>query len=172
MVSFPAGFRLERLDKNHPRARFRSGVEEIDQWLSRNALQQQKKQLSVTRVLLDESGRIAGFYSLATGQIDFGDLPPDLARKLPRRNLPIAILVWLGVSSIHQGHGLCTRLFAQALNDCYAAGQTFAFIAVIIDCLNQDAKRFYQRWDFEELPGNPFRLYLSAKALEKMIRGR
>jgi GNAT superfamily N-acetyltransferase len=126
----------------------------------------------VTCVLLDESGCIAGFYSFATGQIDFGDLPPDLAKKLPRRNLPIAILAWLGVSSNHQGHGLGTRLLAQPLSDCYVAGRTFAFIAVIIDCLNQDAKRFYQLWDIEELPGNPFRLYLSAKALEKMIRGR
>ena len=39
MVSFPAGFRLELLGKKHPRGRFRSGVEEVDHWLSRNALQ-------------------------------------------------------------------------------------------------------------------------------------
>lgn len=172
MVSFSAGFRLERLDKKHPRARFRSGVIDVDQWLSRNALQHQKKQLSVTRVLLDESDRIAGFYTLATGQVDFGDLPQDLSKKLPRRKLPIAILAWLGVSNLYQGNGFGTRLLGQALSDCYTAGQTFAFVAVVIDCLNKDAKRFYQHWDFETLPGNPFRLYLSAKMLEKMILDR
>jgi len=35
------------------------------------------------RVLVDEQDHIAGFYTLATGQVDFGDLPPDLVKKLP-----------------------------------------------------------------------------------------
>lgn len=170
MVSFPEGFRLERLEKLHPRARFRSGVMEVDQWLSRNALQHQNKQLSVTRVLLGQSEQIAGFHTLATGQVDFGDLPPELTRKLPKRSLPVAVLAWLGVSSSFQRSGLGTRLLAQALNDCHHAGQTFAFVAVVLDCLNDDAKRFYQRWDFDEMPGNPYRLYLSTKLLEKIVR--
>ena len=60
-------------------------------------------------------------------------------------------------------------LFAQALVDCYEAGQTFAFVAVILDCVSDRAKAFYQRWDFAELPGNPYRLYLSAKTLSAMM---
>lgn len=172
MVSFPEGFRLERLEKQHPRARFRSGVDEVDRWLSQNALQHQEKRLSVSRALLDESDDIAGYYTLATGQVDFGDLSPNITRKLPNRRLPVAILAWLGVASKHQGKGLGSRLLAQALNDCYMAGQTFAFVAVILDCLNDDAKQFYQRWDFKEIPGHPYRLYLSSKLLEKLIQGR
>ena len=172
MVSFPDGFRLERLEKRHPRGRFHSGVDEVDQWLSRDAFQHQKKHLSVTRVLVDETDRIAGYYTLATGQVNFSDLPPDITRKLPRRNLPVAVLAWLGVESSQQGIELGARLLAQALNDCHAAGQTFAFVAVILDCLNEDAKRFYQRWDFEEMPGHPYRLFLSARLLEKLNRGR
>jgi len=172
MVSFPEGFRLERLEKRHPRARFRSGVAEVDRWLARNALQHQKKRLSVTRALLDESDGIAGYYTLATGQVSFGDLPPDISGKLPKRNLPVALLAWLGVASSYQGRGIGSRLFAQALNDCHSAGETFAFVAVIIDCLNDDAKRFYQRWDFEEMPGHPYRLFLSARLLEKLVLGR
>ena len=35
---------------------------------------------------------IVGYYTLATGQIDFGDLPAQVAKKLPRRILPAAIL--------------------------------------------------------------------------------
>ena len=45
----------------------------------------------------------------------------------------------------------------------------FAFVAVILDCLNDAAKAFYQRWDFEEVPGHPYRLYLSAKRLDAMM---
>src|SRR5205085_4713564 len=105
------------------------------------------KHLSVTKVLLDESGSIAGYYTLATGQVDFTDLPAEVARQLPRRLLPVAVLAWLGVSRDRQGHGLGRLLLAQALRDCYEAGKTFAFIAVILDCLNDAAKAFYRRWD-------------------------
>jgi len=171
-VRFPDGFRLEPLGRDHPRRSFRCGEVAVDDWLATKALQNQEKRLSVTRVLLDETGAIAGYYTLATGQVDFGDLPAEVAKRLPRRRLPVATLAWLGVSSAHQGQGLGRLLLAQALRDCYEAGKTFAFIAVILDCLSQNAKAFYQQFDFEELPGHPNRLFLSAKRLEAMMEGK
>jgi GNAT superfamily N-acetyltransferase len=170
-VPFPDGFRLERLQRSHPRKSFRSGGAEVDDWLARNALQNQDKHLSATRVLLDPAGAIAGYYTLATGQVDFSDLPPEEARKLPRRLLPVAVLAWLGVSQAHQKQGLGRLLLAHALRDCYDAGHTFAFIAVVLDCINDAARAFYQRFEFHELPGHPYRLFLSAAQLEAMMRG-
>jgi len=70
---------------------------------------------------------------------------------------------------VHQGRGLGRLLVAQALRDCYEAGKTFAFIAVILDCLHDKAKAFYRQWDFESLPGHPYRLYLSAQRLKAMM---
>lgn len=169
-VRFPEGFRLERLRREHPRKRFRCGKPNVEDWLATKALQSQDKHLSVTKALLDNDGAIAGYYTLATGQVDFGDLPADIMKRLPRHVLPVAILAWLGVSTSHQGQGLGRLLLAQALRDCYEAGKTFAFIAVILDCVNDAAKAFYQNWDFEELPGHPYRLYLSAQSLEAMIQ--
>lgn len=168
-VRFPEGFRLERLRREHPRRLFRCGEEAVDGWLATKALQHQDKHLSVTKVLLDDAGAVAGYYTLATGQVDFGDLPAELTRRLPRRLLPVAVLAWLGVSAAHQGRGLGRLLLAQALRDCHEAGQTFAFIAVILDCISDAAKAFYRQWDFKELPGHPYRLFLSAKRLAAMM---
>ncbi len=168
-VRFPPGFRLERLRSDHPRRPFRCGHPKVDDWLATKALQQQTKHLSVTKVLLDEDGQIAGFYTLATGQVDFADLPAELLKNLPRRQLPIAVLAWLGVATFHQRRGVGQLLLAQALHDCWEAGQTFAFVAVVLDCINDAAKAFYQHWDFEELPGHPYRLFLSAKKLNAMM---
>jgi len=161
--------RVERIAREHPRDEFHRGQEALTDWLATKALQNQEKHLSVTRVLLDESGAIAGYYTLAMGQVDFGDLPAEVAKPLPRRVLPVAALAWLGVSTAHQRQGLGRLLLAQALRDCWEAGKTFPFIAVLLDCLNDAAKAFYQRWDFEALPGHPFRLYLSVKRLEAMM---
>ena len=96
-------------------------------------------------------------------------LPSEITKRLPRRALPVAILAWLGVSQTRQAQGVGRRLLAQALRDCYYAGQTFPFVAIILDCLNDRAKAFYQNWDFEQLPGHPYRLYLGTKQLQRMM---
>jgi GNAT superfamily N-acetyltransferase len=168
-VRFPDGFRLEGLAKGHPRKAFASGNPQVDDWLHTRALQNQDKHLSVTKVLRDASGAVAGYYTLATGQVDFGDLPAEVAKKLPRRMLPVAALAWLGVDNGRHGQGLGRLLLAQALRDCHEAGRTFAFIAVILDCVDDNAKACYQHFDFTELPGNPYRLFLTAAQLDAMM---
>ena len=57
-----------------------------------------------------------------------------------------------------------------ALKDCFDAAQTFAFIAVILDCVDAPSKEFYQHFDFAQLPGYPMRLYLPFKLLEKLAQ--
>ena len=171
MARFPAGYRLEPLRSTHRRAAFRSGQAQVDDWLARSALQAQGKHLSATKVLVGPADSLAGFYTLATAQVDFKDLPPEIMRQLPRRALPVAVLAWLGVDQNHQGQGLGARLLAQALRDCYEAGLTFAIIAVVLDCIDDSAKAFYGRWGFRELPGHTNRLYLSWAELEAMATG-
>lgn len=169
-IVFPPSWRIEALRRDHPRQQFRSGDESVDQWLATQALQNLEKSLSTTNVLLDETDSIAGYYTLATGQVDFSDLPKSLTKGLPRRGLPVAVLAWLGVSAAIQGPGIGSRLLAHALRQCHLASQTFAFVAVILDSINDRAKRFYQTFDFEELPGYPYRLFLSAKQLETLMQ--
>jgi GNAT superfamily N-acetyltransferase len=168
-VTFPDGLQLRPLQRSHPRRTFDCGQPQVNDWLRTKALQHQAKRLSVTGAAIDSDGTIAGFYTLATGQVDFSDLPAELVRQLPRRALPVAVLAWLGVSRSHQGRGLGDLLFAQALRDCHEAGRTFAFVAVILDCLDDRTKSFYQRWDFTELPGHPYRLFLSGTTLAAMM---
>lgn len=170
-VRFPPGYRIEPLRRYHPRSGFHSGQAQVDDWLANKALQNQDKHLSATKVLIDPVGTIAGFYTLATAQVDFADLPPELFRRLPRRNLPVAVLAWLGIRDTDQDAGHGRRLLAQALKDSYDAGQTFPFVAVILDCIDDRALSFYRRWDFRPLPGHHYRLFLSWSQLQAMTTG-
>lgn len=144
----------------------------MDAWLQTSALQSQTKHLSATKVLLDEHNHLVGYYTLTTSQVDCAELPLELAKTLPRRNLPVGVLAWLGVDESFQGRGIGQRLLATALMDCYQASQTFAFIAIILDCIDVKAKNFYRRFDFEELPGYPMRLFLPFKLLEAMAKSQ
>jgi GNAT superfamily N-acetyltransferase len=169
-VRFPLGYRLEALRREHPRKNFLSGQAQVDDWLRAKALQNQAKHLSATKVLLDDSEAIAGYYTLAPTQIDFSDLPQEIARRLPHRLLPAAVLAWLGVDSDHQGRGLGRMLLAQSLRDCWEGGKIFPFVAVILDCIDHQAQTFYKKYGFAELPGRPYRFYLSAQRLDAMMR--
>ncbi|MGB7343842.1 MAG: GNAT family N-acetyltransferase [Pirellulaceae bacterium] len=121
--------------------------------------------------MLDCENQLVGYYTLATSQVDFSDLPNDVAKSLPQRQLPVAVLAWLGIASSFQGRGIGTRLLATALKDCYDASETFSFIAVILDCVDEPSKAFYQQFDFAELPGYPMRLHLPFKLLERLVQG-
>lgn len=168
-VRLPDGYRVESLTKAHSRKSFSCGLPAVDDWLKTKALQQQDKHLSSTRVLLDQTGTVAGYYTLATGQVGFEALPPEIAKGLPKRLLPVAVLAWLGVCSEFRGRGLGDRLLASALRDCFEAGKTFAFVAVILDCLTDSAREFYSRFSFRPLAGHPYKLFLSAGQLELMM---
>lgn len=170
-VRVPDGFRFERLRRAQSRKEFCCGEDRVDQWLATMALQNQQKHLSVTIVLLDTKQRIAGYYTLATSQVDFNDLPVELRKRLPRRMLPVAVVAWLGVDRRYQSQGLGDALLGHALRECYSASTTFPFVAVMLDCIDETAKGFYMRWDFEELPGHPLQLFLAAERLEALVQG-
>ncbi|MEA1950879.1 MAG: GNAT family N-acetyltransferase [Planctomycetota bacterium] len=168
-VRFPDGYTLEKLGKAHQRTRFDCGTEEVNTWLRINARQSQQKHLSVTRVLITPGNSIAGYYTLAIGQVNMDALPHKYARNLPRTMLPIITLAWLGVDKDHQGSGLGKRLLASALQDCFHTGKKIPSVAVLLDCLNKKVKEFYQHFDFQEMPGYPMKLVLPWKLLEEMM---
>jgi len=168
-IQWPEGYSIRQLNQRHKRAAFCSGVDKVDEWLIKRARQAQEKQMSVTRVLLKETNIIVGYYTLAMGQVNFDELPHEMARKLPKNLLPIVTLAWLGVDKHDQGKGFGERLLAQALADCYHTGQIMPFVAVLLDCATVSAKTFYQRYDFEELPGHPMKLMLPWNLLNRMM---
>lgn len=170
IIRWPGGFFIEKLEKRHKREAFQSGVDVVDKWLKKRARQAQEKRMSITRVLLKEPDIIVGYYTLAMGQVNFDKLPHEMARKLPGTLLPIVTLAWLGVDRRHQGKGLGERLLAQALFDCHHTGQVMPFVAVLLECATVRAKTFYQRYNFEELPGHPMKLMLPWKLLDRMMR--
>jgi GNAT superfamily N-acetyltransferase len=136
----------------------------------KEARQSQAKYISSTQVLVDTTSlAVAGFYTLAMGQIPFGDLPPETLKKLPRRELPVAVLAWLGVDKGFQKKGLGQLLMASALQDCWHGGVIFPFIAVVVDAIDEETKAFYLKWGFREFAQKPLRLFLSVSQLQEMV---
>lgn len=96
------GFRIEKLRRDHPVDSFTCGRDELDRFLIRYALGNQKANASQTYIGL-HGQEVIGFYSLIVGEVAFSDAPERLTKGLARHPVPVMLLARLAVSTTWQG---------------------------------------------------------------------
>jgi GNAT superfamily N-acetyltransferase len=170
-AAFP---RFEPLGARHDRATFSSGVPELDEYLRVLAGQHARKKISATTVLLvDSPYRIAGYHSLSSARLNLGELPPALAKLYPRyaEGIPATLLGRLAVDQSYRGQGWGEILLVNALERAWLTTDVVASAFMIVRAVDARATRFYRRYGFSEFPGDPGRLYLPMKTVEKLLQG-
>jgi GNAT superfamily N-acetyltransferase len=109
-------------------------------------------------VLVLPDGTIAGYYTLSATSVQLGELPAQMARKLPRYPLvPATLLGRLAVDRRHQGTGYGRLLLGDALHR--AARSEIVSFAMIVDAKDESARRFYERESFLPFPDQPMKLF-------------
>jgi GNAT superfamily N-acetyltransferase len=168
----PVDWHIEPLQRRHDRTRFHCGEPALDNYLARFARQNQESGVARTFVAVyhAEPTQVAGYYSLAVGAIDRGNLPPSAARRFPNFPLPLARLARLAVDRSQQGKGLGEDLLMDALYRCLRVAEDVGIAAVLIDAKHERAKAFYARYEFEALPDHPLTLWLPLPALQKLFK--
>lgn len=163
---------LEPLGKQHDRSKFSCGQAELDDWFRRRASQDERRNIARVFVAVNPELGVVGFYSLSSFKLDFGDLPEELARKLPRYGgVPAALIGRLARDSRARGKGIGELLVADAVRRILSAAQSLAVFAIMVDAKNEHAATFYRGFGFRRFPLRPDRLFLlassAATALEK-----
>lgn len=156
---------VEPLTKAHLRDDFDCGSPELDEYLRKFARQNHDSGVARTFVAVGDGGKVLGYYSLAAGSLSKENLPRNQEKRLPKFPLPILRLARLAVTREEQGKGLGEYLLMDALHRCLLVSEEVGFIAVVIDAKDEVAKNFYQRYDFDTLPGQPLTLWLPRSAL-------
>lgn len=158
---------IEPLAAKHDRRDFSCGVPALDQYLQRYA--RQHADANVSRSYVAASGvAIRGFYSLAMAGIRRENLPEKHAGRFPNFPLPVARLGRLAVDSRHQRQGLGELLLVDALQRCLQVSETIGMIGVIVDAKDEQARGWYERYEFERLPDSPLTLWLPAAAIARL----
>ena len=170
MADLP-GWRIEPLKAEHDRDRFSCGVATLDHYLKTQAGQDERRHVTATFVMLEPSGKIAGYYTLAAATIDPAWLPPDFSKKLPRYQvLPATLLGRLAVDASFRGRKLGGQLLFHALKRSYLNTREVGSVAVIVDALDDNASQFYQHHGFFPFQGQGLRLFLPMKTIGKLIQ--
>ncbi len=120
--------RISALDQSVEAAGFCCGQTALDDYIARYAAQDIRRNLARVFVAtpVAEPHRLAGFFSLSLGRVNCADLPPLLAKKLPRYPVPVARIGRLAVSLDFQGQGLGAVLLADACQKVALASATLA----------------------------------------------
>jgi GNAT superfamily N-acetyltransferase len=150
---------------------FRCGQPHLDDYIRRYASQDVRRR--VARVFVatprDDARRLAGFFSLSAGSVSCEDLPREMARKLPRYPVAIALLGRLAIDQAFQGQGLGSILLSDACQKVVQASRVLAVVAIVVDAKDASAAAFYRHFGFLPLPGRPDRLLLPSTILHKLV---
>lgn len=157
---------IQLLGAQHSRDGFDCGEAALNEFLLRQAGQQQRRGFGKTYVALASDGvSVTGFVTVSAGQIATTSLPAQ--SKLPRYPAPILRIGRLAVDIQHQGEGIGQDLLAFALRLAVEFSQRVGMYAVVVDAKHDKAKAFYLKLGFICCEDNSLCLYLPIATIEQ-----
>ncbi len=168
MPSFSHQPIIEPLGKHHDRAAFDCGVEALGRYIREQAGQDTKKKIAATFVLVgDTAEAIAGYYTLSSTSVHVGELPEHIAKKLPRYPLmPATLIGRLAVDTRYNGKGYGEFLLIDALKRSLISTEQIGSVAVVVDSKDDNAKAFYEHFQFIPLVNYSHRLFLPMAVIQ------
>lgn len=150
---------------------FDCGPVDVNDWLHRHALTNQRAGMATVFVTCDRDLRaVVGYYSLATGGVENAAAPSRVVRGVARHPVPVIVLTRLAVDTSVQGRKVGRALLVDALRRVDAAAEQVGVRALLIHARDDGARAFYMKHaEFESSPTDPLHLFLLMKDLRKVI---
>lgn len=147
---------------------FDCGESALNQFLLRFALVSQRASSAQTYVCC-LGDVVVGFYSLAVGSVDPEASPPRVTKGLARHPVPVMILARLAVDQAHQRKGLGQILLRDALLRTVQVADIAGVRCLLVHAKDDSARRWYESWEFEPSPTDPYHLFLMLKELKSLL---
>jgi len=168
-----SSFITEPIGDADPVTGFRCGVEALDDFFAKHALQNDRRGLGKTFVLRSSTGDppILGFYTLSMADVEVADLPDKLRRGLPQYPLPVARIGRLATDERVRGQAHGADLLQDAFLRIASTAATIGCYGVLVDAKDERAAAFYSRYGFVALDRTrvPTPMLLTMKVLRKAM---
>ena len=114
---------------------------------------------------------LIGYYTLSSYSLSKSDIPEGSGIK--RRSYlhsPVTLMGRLAVDDRHQRKRYGEALLMDALKRSYDNGKIIGSIAVVLDYIDENARTFYSRYGFIEIPNaNNKQMFLPMKTIESLV---
>jgi GNAT superfamily N-acetyltransferase len=91
---------------------------------------------------------VLGFYTLCMAGVPSAQIAPVVEGKLPRYDMPVALIGRLAIDERAQRRGLGEKLLMDALRRVMDGAGTLGCVGIIVDAKDEDAERFYLAYGF------------------------
>jgi len=145
----------------------------MNRFLARFACRDMKLGISATWVLptdeaaVDGKVQVAAYYTLASATVRREEIPQ---KRLPPYAIPVTLLAKLAVDTAYQNRRLGEKTLVSALRHAVRLTDTgLPAVGVTLDILNDDALRFYRKFEiFEPFSNDPMRLFVPMQVLRSI----
>ena len=162
--------RIEKLRRDHLVEGFDCGREELNRYLWRYAWQNQQAGAAQTYVGIAGEA-IVGYHTLAVGQVTLEDAPARFAKGLAKHPVPIMLLARLATDRRWQGQGVGKALLRDAMQRTLQAADIAGIRALAGHAKDEEARRFYEHFDFVPSPTDPLHVFVLLKDVRRAIAG-
>jgi GNAT superfamily N-acetyltransferase len=145
-LAAPAPLRADHLLED-----FDCGKASLDDWLVRHARQAQASGSAKTFVVAD-GRRVAGYFSLAVGQVDSVEAPERIRKGMGQYPIPVVLLARLAVDHAYQGQGIGVGMLQDAIRRTLLIAEQAGIRAMLTHPIDADAGAFYRRFGFVSSP--------------------
>ena len=160
----------EPFTEAHDVSLFDCGNDELNRFLRRHALNNQRNQSARTYVALRGEARVVAYYTLAAASAEFDFVPARIAKGLGHHPIPLTLLARLGVDLTEQGAGMGAGLLKDAIRRFLQAQSIIAARAMVVHAKDDRASAFYRHFGFAPSPIDPYHLFLMAKDIHASMR--
>lgn len=159
---------VEKLRRDHAVEEFDCVRDELNRYLQRYAWQNQQAGAAQTYVGI-AGETIVGYHTLAVGQVVFEDAPQRLTKGLAKHPVPIMLLARLATDRRWQGQGVGRALLRDAMQRTLQAADIAGIRALAVHAKDEEARRFYEHFDFVPSPTDPLHLFVLLKDVRRAI---
>ena len=157
-----------KIGTEHDTESFDCGRPELNRFLKRYAIINQKANTAQTYVVCC-GNKLVGYYSLTVGSVSYQDAPERISKGLARYPVTLMILARLAVDISIQGMGLGAALLKDSMLRTYRASEIAGIRALFVHAKDEEAKRFYEHFNFRPSPTDPHHLYCLMKDIHQLI---
>ena len=160
---------IEKLRRDHDLSSFDCGKPALTNWLQKFAWANQQADSAKTYMAC-RGNRVVGYYALTAGSVHKHESPERIAKGLANHPVGVVLLARLAVDVSEQGKGLGKALLFDALQRVEEAADIVGVRAVMVHAIDDAARRFYEYFNFDPSPIDPFQLMVLLKDVRKALK--
>lgn len=150
--------------------KFDCGTEVLNEFLSCYSLKNDTLGIGRTFVAFNEKDEIVGYFTLATAQVVYDEIPDEYRCKLPKYPIPSLRIARLAVGKSLQGKGIGKWLLAQAFIKIVHVAEITGLYFIIVDA-KETSKSFYEHYGFIKFKDKELSYFLTVETVRKAMEG-